>query len=119
MALLAPAALAQSRGPSGADGTYNCSDFDDQGQAQEFFLRAGGPGSDPNGLDKNKNGIACESLPTAQPPQTAQPQQQPQQPAASATAATLPQTGGISPLLPVGGLLVGSGILALTISRRR
>ncbi len=62
VALSASVALGQSRGPSGADGTFNCSDFDDQGQAQEFFNNAG-PG-DPNGLDADSDGQACESLPT-------------------------------------------------------
>lgn len=64
MLVLAPAAMGQTRGPSGADGTYNCEDFDDQGQAQEFSL--GDPG-DTNGLDEDGDGQVCESLPTAMP----------------------------------------------------
>ncbi len=59
--VFAQVAVAQSRGPSGADGTYNCEDFDDQGQAQEFSL--GDPG-DTNGLDEDGDGTVCESLPT-------------------------------------------------------
>ena len=59
--VFATAALAQTRGPSGTDGTYNCEDFDDQGQAQEFYN--GDPG-DSNGLDSDDDGIACEELPT-------------------------------------------------------
>ena len=48
------------RGPSGADGTYNCSDFDTQGQAQGWFEQQTG---NPDGLDHDGDGIACESLP--------------------------------------------------------
>ena len=59
--VFAPVALAQSRGPSGADGTYNCPDFDTQAEAQAFLRAAP---SDPHGLDGNDDdGIACESLP--------------------------------------------------------
>jgi endonuclease YncB( thermonuclease family) len=41
----------------------NCSDFDTQAQAQNFFLNNGGPSSDPHGLDGDGDGIACESNP--------------------------------------------------------
>jgi hypothetical protein len=41
----------------------NCSDFSNQAQAQAFFISAGGPSSDPNGLDADHDGVACESLP--------------------------------------------------------
>ena len=47
--------------PTGPD--RNCADFDRWEEAQEFYLAAGGPDSDPNGLDKDGNGVACESLP--------------------------------------------------------
>ena len=53
-------AAAPSRGPSGADGTYNCSDFDSQEQAQAYFDSVG----DRDGLDGDGNGLACESLPS-------------------------------------------------------
>ena len=39
---------------------FNCSDFDTQAAAQAAF-EAAGPG-DPNGLDGNNDGVACESL---------------------------------------------------------
>ena len=45
--------------PDGPD--RNCSDFDTQDEAQEFF-EAAGPG-DPHGLDADDDGIACETLP--------------------------------------------------------
>src|SRR5918992_1278476 len=44
----------------------DCDDFDNQREAQIFFLRHGGPESDPHRLDDaygQGNGIACESLP--------------------------------------------------------
>jgi micrococcal nuclease len=47
------------RGPSGADGTYNCADFDTQQQAQDYYDQVG----DIDGLDANQDGIPCESLP--------------------------------------------------------
>ncbi len=61
-------ALAQSRGPSGADGTYNCEDFDTQEDAQAFYEQ---DTSDPDGLDgpigtgfTGDEGVACEELPS-------------------------------------------------------
>ena len=136
---LTPAVMAQSRGPSGADGTYNCEDFDDQGQAQEFSL--GDPG-DTNGLDEDGDGIVCESLPTAAPSgnndtvlipgvgestSTGTQYEQYEQPIAEAvdedtssttTTTPLPDTGGL-PLMPLAGALVlGLGALGLA-SRSR
>ena len=49
--------------PDGPD--RNCSDFDTWAEAQAFYEAAGGPESDPHGLDRDRNGIACESLPGA------------------------------------------------------
>jgi LPXTG-motif cell wall-anchored protein len=65
VALTANVALGQSRGPSGADGSYNCDDFDTQTQAQAYYDGQGGlSGGDPDGLDRDKDGQACEdSLP--------------------------------------------------------
>ena len=44
-------------------GDYDCTDFSTQEEAQEFFEDEGGPGSDYHGLDRDKDGIACETLP--------------------------------------------------------
>ena len=41
----------------------DCSDFATQKQAQIFFLNAGGPQQDPNYLDSDNDGIACEDNP--------------------------------------------------------
>ena len=43
----------------------NCSDFDAWPEAQEFYETAGGPGEDPHGLDRDGDGVACDSLPGA------------------------------------------------------
>jgi len=42
---------------------YNCDDFSTQVEAQNFFIKAGGPSEDTNGLDGDNDGEACESLP--------------------------------------------------------
>jgi len=47
--------------PEPADGDYNCGDFDTQEQAQ--YVLENEPG-DPYGLDRDGNGVACESLPS-------------------------------------------------------
>ncbi|CAA9556842.1 MAG: hypothetical protein AVDCRST_MAG86-268 [uncultured Truepera sp.] len=47
--------------PSGPD--QDCGDFSTQAEAQAFYEAAGGPESDPHGLDGEGDGTACESLP--------------------------------------------------------
>ena len=46
--------------PVPADGDYNCGDFDTQEQAQYVLEDESG---DPHGLDRDGDGVACESLP--------------------------------------------------------
>jgi micrococcal nuclease len=48
----------QTRGGSDMD----CSDFSDQSEAQEFFEENGGPDEDPHNLDRDGDGVACETL---------------------------------------------------------
>ena len=43
----------------------DCGDFETWIEANEFFMRAGGPESDPHRLDNDSDGIPCESLPGA------------------------------------------------------
>ena len=43
----------------------DCGDFGDWAAAQAFFEAAGGPGVDPHRLDRNGDGVACQSLPGA------------------------------------------------------
>ena len=47
---------------------FNCSDFDTWQEAQDFFLSEGGPENDPHNLDRNSDGLVCESLPGAPGP---------------------------------------------------
>lgn len=41
---------------------YNCGDFKTHAEAQKVFETCGGIGNDIHGLDRNKDGVACESL---------------------------------------------------------
>ena len=54
-----------TEGTAGAKYTdqYNCDDFQTQGEAQLFYNNAGGVEGDVNGLDGNKDGVACQALP--------------------------------------------------------
>lgn len=49
--------------PFGPD--RDCGDFDTWVQAQDFYKAAGGPDEDRHRLDRNRDGVACESLPGA------------------------------------------------------
>lgn len=40
---------------------YDCSDFSTQEEAQDFFEEAGS--GDPHNLDRDSDGVVCESLP--------------------------------------------------------
>lgn len=50
-------------GSSYTGGDKDCSDFSTQSEAQVFFISQGGPGSDPHRLDRDRDGVACETLP--------------------------------------------------------
>ena len=43
---------------------YNCSDFKYQEEAQAVYEKCAKNGLDVHGLDGNKDGVACQSLPT-------------------------------------------------------
>lgn len=47
-----------------------CSDFFDQEDAQRYYEAQGGPSVDPDGLDLNNNGLACENYQYSVPPST-------------------------------------------------
>jgi hypothetical protein len=47
--------------PYGPD--VDCGHFSTHAQAQAFYRAAGGPASDPYDLDRDRDGIACETLP--------------------------------------------------------
>ena len=46
----------------GEYGDYDCSDFSSQREAQDFFESEGGPLEDYHNLDRDGDGVACESL---------------------------------------------------------
>jgi hypothetical protein len=58
IALLAvpPSAMA---GPAAAVADRDCADFDNQAQAQDYFIDRGGPDSDPDRLDADGDGVVC------------------------------------------------------------
>jgi Excalibur calcium-binding domain len=71
----APAARAADR---------DCADFSSQRAAQDYFISKGGPASDPDRLDADHDGVACESnpcpcgrTPAAQPRPRAAPRPRP------------------------------------------
>ena len=41
---------------------YDCTDFNTHAEAQKVFERDGGPGIDVHHLDRDEDGIACETL---------------------------------------------------------
>lgn len=147
MLVAAPAALGQSRGPSGADGTYNCSDFDTQLQAQAYYDGQGGlDGPNPADLDDDLDGVPCETLPGGGVTPTGgdNGEETPIEPAATGAqygqyggeeptpaeptpveptpVEPLPATGGpggAALLLPAAGLLLATGLIGSRVLRRR
>jgi hypothetical protein len=59
---LAVLALASLPGQAVA-GDKDCADFPSQRAAQIFFLKHGGPRYDPDRLDGDNDGVACEDNP--------------------------------------------------------
>lgn len=47
---------------SSGEADKDCKDFRTQREAQAFFEASGGPLSDPHNLDRDGDGIVCESL---------------------------------------------------------
>lgn len=43
-------------------GDKDCKDFSTQAEAQRFFESEGGPATDYHGLDRDGDGVVCESL---------------------------------------------------------
>ena len=116
-----------------AQDQYDCSDFDTQEQAQSFWVP-----SDPDGLDEDSDGVACETLP-ASPDESgplsdggptatasASPNTSPS-PSATPVASQydqygqydvpLPDTGGPPLALLAGVLLVSGGLVARRLFR--
>ncbi len=62
LAAVAAVALAASASPARA-ADRDCSDFASQRAAQNYFIAKGGPRRDPDRLDSDGDGTACETLP--------------------------------------------------------
>jgi Excalibur calcium-binding domain len=60
---LAVLAIAWLPSPASARADKDCADFATQRAAQIFFLKHGGPRYDPDRLDGDDDGIACEDNP--------------------------------------------------------
>ena len=61
LALAVAGFLALSPAMASARRDKDCADFSSQKAAQIFFLKHGGPRYDPDRLDADHDGIACES----------------------------------------------------------
>lgn len=120
--------------PEGCEGQYerqyqdlDCLDFASREEAQAIL---DADASDPNDLDADGDGLACEETFSAPPTEAATPSQEteapvavsdtPAQPTEGTTAPTeLPKTGGGNLLLPIaGGLLLLIGLGAARIASR-
>ncbi|MDQ7803936.1 excalibur calcium-binding domain-containing protein [Amycolatopsis sp. A133] len=106
-ALLGPVPFASAQLATPLAGDKNCPDFQYQEDAQAVLDATPG---DPNGLDRDKNGIACESLPhrPKQPSTTASTAKKPTQ-TAPKTPGKKAATGSQVKVKPVGGVATGGG----------
>ena len=113
---------------SGGQGDLDCADFATQQEAQAEY---DSDPSDPNGLDADDDGVACEEDDGASNMQyvpddgtggagNAQYDQYTDDVVDNTVpTAPLPDTGGASLVLPAGALLVVGGLVSLGILRRR
>jgi excalibur calcium-binding domain-containing protein len=109
VAFLGPVPFASAQLATPLVGDLNCSDFKYQEDAQAVLDATPG---DPNHLDKDKDGIACESLPHRPQQSTSTPTSE--KPAttthtAPKTTTRKPATGGQVKVKPVGGVATGGG----------
>ena len=63
MAVTAFAPNAHASAPKAHAADLDCADFSTQADAQSYFLSLGGPASDPDRLDGDSDGVACELNP--------------------------------------------------------
>jgi hypothetical protein len=113
LTLIAPVQLAFAQ-----VGDKNCSDFTYQEDAQAVLDQ---DKSDPNGLDGNNNGVACESLPHRLTQSSAPTSSQNPSQGGSGTSVTIPETSTTTStrvpvktapqvkVKPVGGVATGGG----------
>ena len=116
-----PDAIPGDTGTGTTQGDLDCADFASQAEAQATF---DADPSDPNGLDADNDGIACEETFSAPPTQATQQYGQPDTEAVdeetsnTTTTTPLPDTGGL-PLVPLAGAsLLLLGVAGLAVRRR-
>jgi endonuclease YncB( thermonuclease family) len=69
LAIVAAVAVGAALAAPGSDSALaqatdkDCDDFATQAAAQDYFIARGGPAQDPDRLDADGNGIACQTLP--------------------------------------------------------
>ncbi|MEV6827749.1 excalibur calcium-binding domain-containing protein [Amycolatopsis sp. NPDC051102] len=109
LALLGPVSLASAQVAAPLTGDLDCKNFQYQEEAQAVL--DANPG-DPNHLDRDKNGIACETLPhrpkESAPATSTREQATQTAPKTTAKKATGKTTGQVK-VKPVGGVATGGG----------
>jgi hypothetical protein len=111
-ALLGPVPFASAQLATPLVGDLNCKDFQYQEDAQAVLDATPG---DPNHLDDDKDGIACESLaprpkqPATSTPTAKKPTQTTPKTAPKTTTKKPATTGGQVKIKPVGGVATGGG----------
>jgi hypothetical protein len=113
LALLGPVSFASAQLATPlAVADVDCGNFQYQEEAQAVLDATPG---DPNNLDADKDGIACESLPHRPVQNTTQPAPTSAQPSTKthttpkSTTTKKPATGGQVKVKPVGGVATGGG----------
>jgi hypothetical protein len=111
LALLGPVSLASAQLATPLAADLNCTNFQYQEEAQAVLDATPG---DPNNLDSDHDGIACESLPHRPQQNTSTPTAG--QPSTTTKTHTAPKsttkkstTGGQVKVKPVGGVATGGG----------
>jgi hypothetical protein len=88
--------LASGSSPQRAAADANCSDFANQAAAQAYYVAHGGPASDPDQLDADRDGRACQSLPCPCSSSSAPAPGPTPTPAAPSSGKTVRQSGRIA-----------------------
>ncbi|MGW3960263.1 excalibur calcium-binding domain-containing protein [Amycolatopsis sp. NPDC005003] len=104
-ALLGPVPFASAQLATPLDGDKNCSDYQFQEEAQAVLDATPG---DPYGLDRDKDGIACESL-AHRPKEPATTTATAEKPAPKTSTKKPATTGHQVKVKPVGGVATGGG----------
>lgn len=119
LAAVSAAVVAAGAGSAAAQEDKDCSDFSTQEEAQKYFESRGGPEQDPDMLDPDHDGKACEGLPSGSPAPAASPTPTPRP-----GAQQLPNNGAFSGIMALSGLSfleagVALSLLAARVKSRR